>query len=299
MHKYVFTSLMGFLLWGASAFPVTIIVHGSFAAHHNWYCPGGDFFDAVEKCAAINHDSVEFFRWSGGWSRRDIRRAGQALAKVIDYHYQRNEPITFVGHSNGASVIAAATNYMTMGVPMYDRFFADYRCPIQTVFTLAPMVDNHYFFPNMDVIGRIVNLFTMEDQALKTMEPLGVFNRVYPNYCRITNLLAWYHDEEDHTNKMFSHFDIHDPMIGSWLLCIPSIFAAFKVSNFENLFTQPAGHIVFYDNKLPTLEHMTPHEQKKLFKTKRKVPQFVANFCKEVILSHLSFLKRPFNRWFG
>src|SRR5581483_3777983 len=89
---------------------VYIIIHGTWSLENTWYIPGGDFFDALERKAKEQHDSVVPFCWNGKNSIEDREKAAHNLAKVID-SYAADTLIMLIGHSHGGTVALLSSQF--------------------------------------------------------------------------------------------------------------------------------------------------------------------------------------------
>jgi hypothetical protein len=91
-----------------------ILVHGTFAAHFDWYKPGGEFYDAI--CIAGKErfgDLCEItpFRWTGYLGCMARVEAATELAELI---LNSKKKVYTVGHSHGGNVINLASQILEL-----------------------------------------------------------------------------------------------------------------------------------------------------------------------------------------
>ena len=211
-----------FQLQAADCNGVIVLVHGAFADKETWWQPGGSFHDELAKQAKELGMRVETFKWKSGWHGgfmgQSVEKAGKKLATQVQ-PYALKTPIYFVGHSQGAGVAMAACKTLSKrGVKKYRKNDQEVY-PITRIYTLAPTITNPKIDRAMEVTGSVVNLFSLEDEALAKLEPLGVYDRVYEYHSGVVNYLVK-NVTKDGKLTMFGHSEIHDALIARWLLQI-------------------------------------------------------------------------------
>ena len=213
LRHWLFLSLL------ASSAPlqaVVIVVHGSFAHKNTWWQPGGQFHDMLAVQALAKGHTVLPFRWKsgwhGGWMGQSIKKAGKQLAKVMK-PYLFKEQVILIGHSNGANVLLDACKRLKKaGIKQVGASY-----PVTRMYALAPTISKADISAIMDVVGSVVNCFSLDDEALDKLEPLGVYQRVYDGHERVYNYLVRASDN-DGTIVTFKHCAMYDVRVARWLL---------------------------------------------------------------------------------
>lgn len=201
---------------------VYIVLHGTWGAETSWYTPNGDFFDALEKTAKQQTNSVVSFRWSGANSIHERNKAAQGLAKLIETYDNDNTDIIVVGHSHGGTVALLASHLLSNNT-------------ITILYTLGTPI-NKAIYPNMDTIGHCYNLFSFED----LIQPvLGMFAREHAPHERIANIRIYINGKEP------GHSDMHHKLVGEWLPNLHDL-----ITNTGTKLSEP-GVIYFDDTKAP------------------------------------------------
>ena len=87
---------------------LSIMIHGTAAFTGDWWCPGGDFFDYAKQNVSQNlYSGGKEFSWSGWPSRKNLKVAGEKLARWGSAGSSRGLDTVFA-HSYGADVSARA-----------------------------------------------------------------------------------------------------------------------------------------------------------------------------------------------
>lgn len=176
---------------------VFILIHGTWGADSTWYVPKGDFFDALEETVCKKNSAVVSFRWSGGVGHEARVKAAQNLVKLIRT-YHPSVAIYVVAHSHGGNVATLASHMLQEEGNKHH---------IRVLFTLGTPIMSNYF-PNMNTIHFLYNLFSFED-LIQTV--FGVSLREYPEHKRIANLRVFINGKEP------NHAGLHHPLVGKWL----------------------------------------------------------------------------------
>ncbi len=269
--------LLSALLIFSPVHAVVIIVHGSFSTTKAWWKPGGDFFDAVEKEAKTLGHAVVPFGWSGVPQDKEITSAGAVLAKLA-MSYPVAERIFMIGHSHGGNVIHKATHYLHAQrtsspgrdntwphiqaqdlVPTtktnsdgsidrgnVEKILPPKRCLIDRIYLLGTPVSVSQYFPHLDIVDKVINLYSSGD-LVQTV--LGSFARHYPLSEHIANVEVFY----DHGKGASScgHSQLHDALMGRWLLYMPDLLAHANIGNFNRFVYNKHGHVVIRPHRHP------------------------------------------------
>jgi hypothetical protein len=255
--KYVFNILLSLIFLFQPLQPVVILVHGSFAQGVTWWRPGGDFFNQIAlQSAQLGHEIVPF-GWSGNPTEADIALSGELLAWLI-LSYPITERIVLIGHSHGGNVVTYATQVVHKEItkrlqndaPDNQTFMdlvATVRSDAKAMMPCTPLkpylIDKVYLlgapagvkgcFPQMDVIGSVLNFYSTNDRV---QQVLGLYGRTLATHDRIANLevtLSFTRSGKK-VNQKPGHSDLHNDCIGRWLLQIPEVMATEHQGNFEN-----------------------------------------------------------------
>ena len=211
---------------------VCIIVHGTWASKESWHQPGGDFFEAVKLSqSARKYDQVISFVWSGKNNDYERFQAGLQLAEMIDGF----DSVTLIAHSHGATVGIIASQLLYEQYQFYGAP-ADYQ--IKRFYALGVPVNKYDVLPNMNVIEHFYNLFSFED----LIQPVfGVFGRTFAVHDRIANLSVTIN------GRAPSHSEIHDPLIGKYVLSIHEEVSIIRCPKGTFSFVHP-GKVAFHQN---------------------------------------------------
>lgn len=227
---------------------VFIIVHGTWGAESNWYAPGGDFFDELERIVEVKNSAVVPFHWSGGIGHQSRVKAAQNLVKLIKT-YNATTGIYLIAHSHGGNVCTLASQILSVEPGSRYR--------IRGLYTLGTPVMNKYL-PNMDVVHYLYNLFSFDDRIQPV---LGLSEREFFVHERIANLRVFIED------KAPDHSGLHHAVIGQ---VIPMLHRNFKrylrEKNINNTIEEPS--IMYcYHNAAP--QFTVDAERKRLLKRDR------------------------------
>jgi len=208
---------------------IFIVIHGTWAAKEQWYMPGGDFFNALEKSAIQQQSAVTPYRWSGNNNYKDRIHAAKGLAQLIQ-SYSSDTTICLVSHSHGGNVGIIASQLLGAMKNTTNR--------IHIFYALGTPVNTTDYLPNMNIITYFYNLFSFED----FIQPvLGMFGREYLQHERIANIRVTINNKEP------SHTQLHNPLTGQLL---PTLHDFLTTSCQDFDFKKP-GIIHFAENKIP------------------------------------------------
>lgn len=124
---------------------------------------------------------------------------------------------------------------------------------IEFSYLLGTPVDMAKYSPNMSVIKKMILFYSDGDWVQPV---LGMFQRMYPPHeCR-ANVKVTLHGSGNHgalnsCDTAPSHTNLHHPLIGKWLLCIPEILEQLKLGSFGNFKFGVNGTINFDAIKEP------------------------------------------------
>jgi hypothetical protein len=265
-----------FLIVGSMLFsplePVVILVHGSFASGKDWWKPQGEFFKTLEHQAQQIGQTLVPFGWSGTPTEAEIKSSAVLLAKLIA-SYPKTETIILIGHSHGGNVINRASQILfeeqqhlsgldlaaTTKVPEKSNNVENALKQAEPVkhylidraYALGTPVDKKKFYPNMQIIGRYISLYSKGDKIQKVA---GLYERYYSLQERLTNFEVLM--KEKGKDKLVSpgHADLHDVCIARWLLFVPDELVTMKVGGFENFRYAANGKVIFDKEGSPRYE---------------------------------------------
>lgn len=255
MRKNLFIFFILFSYLSITCQSVFIVIHGTWGANGEWYVPGGDFFDALEKTAQQHNALVVPFRWSGSHRHEERERAARNLVKLICSYTFNNIEVNIIGHSHGGTVALLAS-----------RMLEDNS--INILYTLG-MPINEQLFPNMNAMRHCYNLFSFED----LIQPvLGMFEREHISHERVANVRVIIERKEP------NHTDLHHPLIGKWLPTVHTTCLLYLKNNRKKNMSDP-GVINFYNTTLPTYE--IDRERKELLEKDNQLSVLILNSLRQ------------------
>lgn len=144
-----------------------IIVHGTWAAQHEWHKPDGQFCKSL--LSRIQECKISSFIWSGKFDRNERVYAAKNLSDVINQIPQHIKVI-LIGHSHGGNVALLASHA--------SRRLIDHIVLLGTPIMPAVHV------PHTEKYGFITNIFSAQDKiqafALTTQRTVD-----WPRSCNI------------------------------------------------------------------------------------------------------------------
>lgn len=243
-------------LFYSSVQAVVILIHGTFANDSAWCKPGGDFYEAISKKAALLGHNVVPFTWSGKLKESARIKAAESLVKLI-VSYPKNEQIIVIGHSHGGNVINFASRllydpleeimesfWQEGGVDSISDFIDEIvpslqqamefvktdtrlvqirstkKYIIDMVFLLATPVDTNNYAPNMNVIGNVYNLYSCGDYVQPV---LGMYKRTYPKQEHLWNVRVEITGSGIFGGDDPTHEHMHHPALAAYLLTVPAV----------------------------------------------------------------------------
>jgi len=230
---------------------IFIVIHGTWAAKEEWYMPGGDFFDALEKGALQQQAAVIPYRWSGNNNYKDRIQAAKGLVRLIQ-NYSRDTTICLVSHSHGGNVGIIASQLLGA--------MANTTNHIHIFYALGTPVNRTDYLPNMNIIDYFYNLFSFED----LIQPvLGMFEREYLQHERIANIRITINNKEP------GHTQLHSPLTGQLL---PTLHE-FLTTVFQDFDFKEPGIIDFTENQKPI--YALDRERKKYIERDRLLNKMI------------------------
>lgn len=231
---------------------VFIIIHGTWSANSDWYAPGGDFFDTLEK-STPNDTAIVPFRWNGNNNHFERIKAAHSLVKLIQTYDQATTYVYIIAHSHGGNIATLASQILAQDSENNHR--------VEILYTLGTPTCKEYA-PNMNVIGYLYNLFSFED----LIQPvLGAFLREHPSHERIANMRVFINDKEP------DHSTLHHPCVAQWLPMLHNDFTQYIDS--KNI-SEPS--IVYFDStKAP--QYALDTKRKDLIERDQRISLMIVN----------------------
>lgn len=131
---------------GGAGADTTMLVHGTFARHVNWWQPNGDFHSYVRQVVRSDlYNHQDRFEWSGGYTE-DARTLGaEDLLHWVNRHNEQG--IDLITHSHGGSVAMLASNHglrigelVLLSCPVHPRYQPDFS-RVQKVVSIRVRLD--------------------------------------------------------------------------------------------------------------------------------------------------------------
>ena len=121
---------------------------------------------------------------------------------------------------------------------------------IDVAYCLATPVDTTAYAPNMDVIGKLYNFYSRGDRI---QQLFGTYKRLYSGLTRVVNFrITMEQSGVDHYNP--SHSEMHNPIVGTWLLSIPDELHVAGIGNFHQYTDGVNGKIHFDAHGMPNFK---------------------------------------------
>jgi hypothetical protein len=176
-----------------------IIVPGTWSMRESWYTLGEDFFNELNHTAHTYGKKVIWWRWLS-YNQETYRKKGaQELAYIID---TLDAHIDIVAHSHGATIALGASQLLNHMKSTKK---------IHTLYTLGAPIDTDMYSPHMTHIEKIYNFYSLNDE----IQTCYGWKRIFNEHPRIYNIHTFIQNKEP------SHQEMHDPIIGKWILHIP------------------------------------------------------------------------------
>jgi len=214
-----------------------IIIPGTWAGDATWYKPGGFFFDMVSLSAQSLSREITFFSWPGDLKKVSVLQAGKQLADVIE-----NDSCTtfdLIAHSRGAHVGIIASQQLCKNKSTKK---------ILNFYILAGPVDEQWYMPAMEIVGRVYNLYSLAD----TVQPvLGLYERTFSFHKCIVNVRVMIDSIAP------THGCMHDPTIARHLLLIHEYLQNRNIGNFDHFSCDSPGLINFHQDGYPEYQEDT------------------------------------------
>lgn len=214
-----------YILWMAYAVGTTtlqelfIIVPGTWSTNQRWYTVGGDFFEALRQSFPNNQYQLTWFRWYAQNSNKHRKQAVKEFAHMI-LTTTKTVAITVIAHSHGANVVLGACQLLAQKKSSRR---------IQTLYTLGVPVHEEEYRPNMTIIKRLYNLYSMNDP----IQTIWGYQRIFESQPNIFNLRVFINTSEP------THEELHSPIIGTWLTMLPLVQCPQQATVIFNQYTVP------------------------------------------------------------
>jgi len=120
---------------------------------------------------------------------------------------------------------------------------------IEKVYLLGTPVHTAKYMPHMKIVNKVFNFYSLGD----FIQPVfGLYKRTYPPHERITNISLTINNTGTflRPNKP-KHHELHEPIVGQWILAIPEKLQTQKLGNFENFSFNKNSSISFSQNQAP------------------------------------------------
>ncbi len=210
---------------------IIIIVPGTWAIKESWYKIGGNFFETLQEAATKMGKKVIWFRWLTNHYESSRQKGAQELAHFL----KALEPKTLihvVSHSHGTNVVLGACQLLQKECP---------KRKISSIFSLGAPIYEEVYKPNMNIIKRLYNLYSLNDG----IQTILAYKRIFKSQPGIFNIRTFIENKEP------THSQMHDPAIGKWLFYL------------LNQTVPPSSTINFFKDNLPIIKD-NPEEKKLL-----------------------------------
>jgi hypothetical protein len=231
----------------APANKLFIIVPGTWSTNQPWYTINGDFFEAFKQTLPNDNYQLIWFRWLAQNSDKHRKQAVREFA-----HFIRSLPsstvIHVIAHSHGVNVVLGASQLLARRKSTRT---------IATLYALGAPIHEEEYAPNMRIIKRIYNLYSLNDP----IQTIWGYQRIFIAHPEIFNIRVFVDNHEP------THEELHSPIIGKWLTMLP-------------LLTCPNNAIIhFYTHNQPLitpdnqqeLAHEKPLNLATIFETRKKI----------------------------
>ena len=224
-----------FLFLPLYAQDIYIIIHGTWGQSSAWHKPGGDFYDQLAKVVIPFGGYVQFLIWTGNNTHTARMQAAQELVELL-HQFSLSDQFILIGHSHGGNVALLVSQLLGMQKSQYR---------IQKLFLLGTPICEQVYYPDMEIIDHVYNLFSYADMIQPVV---GLFQRELPAHQRIANMRVLLNGKEP------QHAGLHDPLIAKWLFMIHHDLKMFKYGNFEIFDCNQPGIINFITNDFPNYQ---------------------------------------------
>jgi hypothetical protein len=212
-----------------------IIVPGTWSHYESWHQPEGDFYTALKSSAQKFGYALQTFKWSGDHTHKARVCAGKQLARMLNA-IPSDKAVHLVSHSHGTNVALIASQEIEY---LNKKKKNSKKRIINRLYALGVPVDLERYQPNMKVIEKFYNFFSLGDY----IQPLfGLYGRLYPAHPSIANIRI----KIDSLDPI--HKELHNECIGRWLLYIHEQLHQEQKGYFETFDFSASGLIHFYSN---------------------------------------------------
>jgi len=178
-----------------------IIVPGTWTFKEKWYKIGGDFFEKLQNTANRLGKNVIWFRWVSCNHESHRKGGAEELAHLIN---NIDANIHIISHSHGANIALGASQILAE---------INSKQKIKTLYTLGTPVHEETYTPNMNVIEKLYNLYSLNDG----WQTFWGYKRVFQEHPNIFNIHAFVNGKEP------THSEMHAPTIGTWIMYLPEL----------------------------------------------------------------------------
>jgi len=223
--------LLLFLVSTLSSIPVNtifIIVPGTWSTDQPWYTVNGNFFDALKQTLPNKNYQITWFRWLAHNSDKHRKHAVREFAHFINT-FSTKTLIHVIAHSHGVNVVLGASQLLAR--KKSTRIIA-------TLYSLGAPIHEEEYAPNMHIIKKIYNLYSLNDP----IQTVWGYQRVFRPHPTIINMRVFVDNHEP------THEELHSSIIGQWITALP-------------LFNCPqCATVFFHKNQLPTITQNSDQE---------------------------------------
>lgn len=215
------------ITFSLSAQHLVILVPGTWSRNEIWHTHSGDFFKEVQRAAHDLDMQVITYNWSGKLSHDARIQAARELVTLM-HSYPEDTQFTIIAHSHGGNVVYETSQQL------YNQGYRNY---IRALYTLATPCSELEVLPNMAVIEYVYHFFSYAD-LVQTVH--GMYERTLPSHPRCCNLRILINNREP------DHADMHQAMIGAWLLYLHEYYIKNKIGSFAQFEYQNPGIILLF-----------------------------------------------------
>jgi len=201
---------------------IFIIIPGTWALKEKWFKIGGQFFEKLNTTAKKQNKHAIWFRWLTYNDELSRQKGAQELAHFLSC-FQYETILHLVAHSHGTNIALGACQLLAKNCP---------KRKINTLIALGAPIYEEVYSPNMQIIKRIYNFYSLNDE----IQTIWAYKRVFKTQEGVFNLRTFIENKEP------THSQMHDPIIAKWL---PTLI---------KLNCPKASTIKFYKNKAPKIK---------------------------------------------
>ena len=189
---------------------IFIIVPGTWSTDQPWYTINGDFFEALKQTFPNDNYHLTWFRWLAHNSDKQRKHAVREFANFINT-FSSSSVIHVIAHSHGTNIVLGASQLLA-------RKKSTIR--ITTLYALGAPIHEEEYSPNMCVIKKIYNLYSLNDP----IQTIWGYKRVFCPHPAIYNIRVFVDGKEP------AHEELHSPIIGRWITMLKLIPCPFQAT---------------------------------------------------------------------